>query len=142
MSLPTILVVEDNLAEIVILRHALDQLKEEYVLEILPDGEAALRFVDEHRSGARDPEPCVIVLDLYLPKHDGLAVLKAIKKEPSLTHIHVMVLSGSANPRDQEMIRSMGAVYREKPTTVARYVDLAAEVMALCRSEPAASLIP
>jgi CheY-like chemotaxis protein len=122
MSKPTILVIEDNPAEIVLLRHALDQLDEDYTLQVLVDGEAALRFV-------------VILLDLYLPKHDGLGVLEAIRREPELTNIHVVVLSGNANPRDQEAIRKMGAQYRAKPNSLALYIELAAEIIALCKGE-------
>jgi CheY-like chemotaxis protein len=133
MSIPTILVIEDNPAEIGLLRHALDQLDDGYLLEVLPDGEAALRFVEEHRSGVREPHPCVILLDLYLPKHDGLAVLEAIRREPVLRHISVIVLSGLANPRDQQAVREMGALYRSKPASLDHYVELAAEIIALCK---------
>ena len=135
MSTPTILVIEDNPAEVVLLRHALDQLNEDYVLDVLPDGEAALRFVQDHRSGAREPHPCVILLDLYLSKHDGLAVLEAIRRQPAMTHIRVMVLSGLANPRDLKAVREMDALFRAKPRSLAEYVDLAAEVVALCKGE-------
>ena len=71
MSVPTILVIEDNMADVFLIRHALDQHGEAYQLEVLPDGEAALGFVAEHRSGIRQHDPCVILLDLYLPKTTG-----------------------------------------------------------------------
>jgi CheY-like chemotaxis protein len=135
MSIPTILVIEDNPAEVGLLRHALDQLGENYKLDVLRDGEAALRFVQEHRSGAREAHPCVILLDLYLPKHDGLAVLEALRQQPVLRHIRVVVLSSFANPRDQETVRQMGATYRSKPASLDHYVELAAEVIALCKGE-------
>src|SRR5271154_5087783 len=134
MSVPTILIIEDNPAEVVLLRHALNHLEEEYRLEVLSDGEAALQFVQEHRSGTREPEPCVILLDLYLPKYDGVAVLEAIRREPALVHIHVMVLTGSSSPKDREKIKSMGALYREKPSSLALYIELAAEILALCKN--------
>jgi len=79
-----ILVIEDNAYDIVLLRHALDQQGEDYELEILSDGEQALQFVREHRTRAREPEPCVILLDLYLPAYDGMAVLRAIRQAPAL----------------------------------------------------------
>jgi CheY-like chemotaxis protein len=133
MSIPRILVIEDNPAEIVLLRHALNHLQEEYNLEVLCDGERALQFVEEHRTGRRSPEPCVILLDLYLPKYDGLAVLEAIKKAPALLHIQVMVLTGSTNPKDQRRVEDLGGFYREKPSSLALYVNLAAEILAVCR---------
>jgi len=75
-----IVVIEDNPADVDLLRYALDRQGEAYELEVLGDGEQALQFVHEHRTGKRDPEPCVIILDLHLPKYDGLEVLRAIKK--------------------------------------------------------------
>jgi hypothetical protein len=65
-----ILVIDDNNGEVQELRGALTECGEPYELSVLRDGEAALRFVADHRSGLRQPEPCVIVLDLNLPKHD------------------------------------------------------------------------
>jgi len=64
VSIPTILIIEDNLADVFLFRQAFDELGEPYLLEVLTDGEAALAFVAEHRSGARKPEPCRILLDL------------------------------------------------------------------------------
>jgi CheY-like chemotaxis protein len=122
-----ILVVEDNPADVVWLRHALDQLKEPYELEVLLDGELALRFVEEHRAGTRDPEPCVIVLDLHLPKFDGIEVLRAIKGEPVLEHIHVVML------RDEATILMLGAICRLKPSTLKDCVHLAGEILAICK---------
>ncbi len=74
-----ILIIDDNHGEVQELRGALNQCGEPYELSVLRDGEAALRFVAQHRLAFRQPEPCVIVLDLNLPKHDALAVLAAIE---------------------------------------------------------------
>src|SRR5579872_3501204 len=101
---PKILMIEDNPAEIIWLRHALDQTGEPYDLELLLDGEMALRFVDEHRRRKREPDPCVILLDLHLPKYDGLEILRAIKEAPKLAHIHVVVMTGAASPNEERAI--------------------------------------
>jgi len=66
-----------------LLREALNQLGEDYTLEILTNGEEALQFVQEHRTGVREPEPCVIVLYLHLPRYDGLAILRAVREAPA-----------------------------------------------------------
>jgi CheY-like chemotaxis protein len=96
------------------LRGALAECGEPYELSVLPDGEAALRFVAEHRSGLREPEPCVIVLDLNLPKHDALAVLAALRSEPAPSHIKVLVVSALAVPETPGTASSNGgALSRE-----------------------------
>jgi len=132
-----ILVIEDNAFDIVLLRHALDLQGEDYELEILSDGEAALRFVHEHRVRLRVPEPCVILLDLYLPIYDGLAVLRAIREAPALEHIHVVVLTALASPGQEIEIASMGALYRKKSTFLKDVIQLAAEIIAICKSSSA-----
>jgi CheY-like chemotaxis protein len=130
---PKILVIEDSPADVALLRHALNHQGEPYDLEVLTDGEMALRFVNEHRSGTREPDPCVILLDLHLPKYDGIAVLKAIKRAPVLAHIHVVALSGLASPREEAAILSLGGLYRQKPLMLSQCLELAAEILAICK---------
>ena len=134
-----ILIIEDNALDIVLLRHALDQQGEDYEMEILSDGEAALRFVHEHRTRVREPEPCVILLDLYLPLYDGMAVLRAIREAPALEHVHVVVLTALASPSQEIEIASMGARYRKKSTSLKDVIELAAEIVAICKSSSTSS---
>jgi CheY-like chemotaxis protein len=134
-----ILVIEDNASEVVLLRYALDHHGEDYELEILRDGEEALRFVHEHRTGVREPEPCVILLDLYLPVYDGIAVLRAIRDAPVLEHINVVVLTALASPRQELEIASMGAMYKKKPSHLDDVMKLAAEVIEICKSSSTAA---
>jgi CheY-like chemotaxis protein len=133
MSIPTILVIEDNMADVIILRHFLDEQGEEYQLEVLADGEAALAFVAEHRSGARQHHPCVILLDLHLPQYNGIEVLTAIKVEPTLSHIHVVILTSSASPDETAQITELGAICCVKPSDLAAVKALASQIMALCK---------
>lgn len=134
MNPARILVVDDNTADVNLLRLALDQQREEYVLAVLESGEAALRFIGEHREGLHRPDPCVILLDLHLPKFDGLAILRAIKQAPVLAHIHVVVLSGMASPTEKEKIAALGASYRQKPFGLHEYLELGGEILAICQA--------
>ena len=127
------MIIEDNDGDIQLLRLALDEQEEEYELEILKDGEEALRFVQEHRSGTREPEPCVILLDLHLPRYDGIAILHAMREAPQLEHIKIVMLSGQADPRQEaEMVR-LGAFYRRKPSALTELSELAAEIFVICK---------
>jgi len=129
-----ILIMEDNAADVLLLRLALDHHKEDYELEVLRDGEEAIRFVEQQRTLAAGQEPCVIVLDLNLPRHDGKAVLRAIKQEPTLSHIHVVMLSSLASPKDQMEVQRLGVrLYKTKPMVLDDWITLAREILAICR---------
>ena len=129
-----ILVVEDSPADVLLLRHALDEHGEAYELEVLRDGEQALAFIAMQRKSRQEPRPCVIVLDLHLPKHDGLAVLEALKAAPALDHIRVIALSSFASPRDEAEVRALGVrLYLEKPSQLDGWIELAREILAICR---------
>jgi CheY-like chemotaxis protein len=131
-----IVVIEDNSADVFLLRHALDQHDETYVLDVLRDGEEAIEFVNRRRFEGDDIEPCVIVLDLHLPKHDGTAVLKHIKQEPALALVHVVALTTVASPKDEQEVRDLGVrLYRAKPTLIEEWVRLAGEILEICHEQ-------
>lgn len=133
MTAARILIVEDNPSDIYVLRRALERQEEPVEIEVLSDGEAALNFIRNQRGASAELKPCVIVLDLHLPKHDGLEVLKAIRQEPVLTHIKIVVMTNAASPREAAELEDMGAHYRLKPSRLAEFDELAAELIALCK---------
>lgn len=136
-----ILVIEDNPADVYLLRHSFDQHGEYYEMEILADGEEAIHFVEQQRTSP-DPEPCVIVLDLHLPKHDGKAVLEAIRKEPSLANVHVVALTSFATSVDEDELRQMGVrLCTTKPTELDEWVFLAGRILEICRERYAEALV-
>ena len=137
-----IVVVEDNSADVFLLRHALDHHEESYLLEVLRDGEEAIDFVNRQRSAGQEAEPCVIVLDLHLPKHDGTAVLKVIKQEPALALVHVVALTTLASPKDEQEVRELGVrLYKAKPTLVEEWIKLAGEILAICHEQTRAAYV-
>jgi two-component system response regulator len=133
MSAVKILVVDDNTADISLLRVALDEHEQKYELRILNTGDEALRFIEAQRDGLNEPDLCIILLDLHLPRYDGLAVLRGIRQVATLSHIQVIVLSGSASPAERREISAMGAIYREKPFDIQGFCDLGAEILAICK---------
>jgi CheY-like chemotaxis protein len=139
MSAVKILVVDDNTADINLLRVALDEHDENYELHTLQTGDEALRFVQQQKDGLKEPDLCVILLDLHLPRYDGLAVLRAIRQAGSLSHIQVIVLSGAASPAERREISAMGAIYRQKPFDIQGFFDLGAEILAICKGYAAAA---
>ncbi len=127
---------EDNPADIYLLRHALDQHGEEYQLEVLPDGEAALHFIHGQRTLEAEPDPCVIVLDLHLPKHDGTAVLEALRREPSLSGVQVVAWTTLAAPQEEREVRTLGVrLCTRKPIELDEWISLAGQILEICREK-------
>jgi CheY-like chemotaxis protein len=112
---------------------ALSSLDEGVEIEIVTDGRKALEFVHIQRKTRDEAHPCLIVLDLHLPLHDGIEILTAIREEPILTHVHVVILTGAATRAEQAEMNRMGALYRTKPMNLSGYDELAADLLALCK---------
>ena len=137
-----ILVIEDSPADILLLRHALDAQGDDYEIEVLRDGAEALEFVAAQRTFQDQSHPCVIVLDLHLPKHNGLIVLEAIKQQPALLHIHVVALSSYTSPHDQAEVMALGVRrYCEKPSDLDSWLTLASDILALCRETNVSAMV-
>ena len=135
-----IVLVEDNPGDVLLLRLALDQHEPDYILEILRDGAEAIRFVKEQWTST-EPEPCVIVLDWNLPKHDGKSVLQSIRTAPGMSHVHVIALTGMLIPKEEAEILRLGVrLCRMKPTDLDGWHRLAGEILEICR-EPTLSAV-
>jgi CheY-like chemotaxis protein len=129
-----IVLIEDNPADVWLLRKALDAQDFNYQLDVLEDGEQALRFVREYCHNSGEPLPCVVVLDLHLPRYDGLDVLKRLRYEPSLSDVQVVALTGSTSPGEEAEIMAFGVrLYRQKPDDFDGVLKLGEEIIAVCK---------
>ncbi len=111
-----VLVVEDNEDDVMIIKRAMRKSEFKCDLYFAYDGEQALDFL--HKQGEFDdaPKPDLVLLDLKLPKANGLEVLADIKQDERLRRIPVIVLTNSE--RDEDMVRaydSGAASYMTKP---------------------------
>jgi chemotaxis family two-component system response regulator Rcp1 len=96
-----ILLVEDNDADVVLVREALKDAKVYNNLHVVNDGEQALDFL-RHDSSINPAKstPGLILLDLYMPKLSGMEVLEAIKNDPKLRTIPVVMMTSSREESD------------------------------------------
>jgi len=95
-----VLLVEDNPADVRLTEEALREGTVPLHLSVTPDGEEALAFLRHEGRYAAAPRPDLVLLDLNLPRLDGHAVLAALKADPSLRRIPVVVLSTSEAEAD------------------------------------------
>jgi CheY-like chemotaxis protein len=90
-----ILLVEDNPADVVLAREALDEVDLPTTIHVVEDGVSALRFLRQVDLFSGAPRPTLILLDLNLPRKSGREVLAEIKADPSLCRIPIVILTTS-----------------------------------------------
>jgi len=102
-----ILLAEDLPADAGLVREALREGRFYCTLDVVEDGEQALAYLRGEIAGARRPD--LLLLDLNLPRLNGREVLAAMKQDPALHLIPVVVLTTSDVERDVEASYSLGA---------------------------------
>ncbi len=111
-----VLVVEDNEADVELLRHFLRLGPESPEFVVAGDGVEALRMLRGEAPFAAPLRPMLILLDLNLPRKDGREVLAELKQDPKLRQIPVVVLSTSDAPLDISRAYALNAnCYLQKP---------------------------
>lgn len=125
-----ILYVEDNPAEVYLLSEAIRKINPNLGLRVVGDGEAALAFLD-----ASIDKPCVIVLDLGLPRIDGVEVFQAVKSNARFRHVPVVVF---APDHGRKRIKDVGEVpdlFLNKPMDLHGYGTIAQQIIDLCEQK-------
>lgn len=124
---PPILLVEDNPVDLDLTLRAFKRKHLSNPILIARDGEEALDFLPRWEAG--EPLPAVILLDLKLPKVDGLEVLRQLKEHPRFRHIPVVVLTSSAEDRDMDSAYALGVnSYIVKPVSFERFMEVAEHI--------------
>jgi len=125
-----ILLVEDNPADVLMVREAIRTTPVTTDLMIAYDGEQALRFVTEFHF-----QPDIVFLDLIVPKLDSFEFLKRLR----VNQAPVVVLTGSVNPTDNQRAIELGArEYIVKPSDMDEYLHVVSDAVGRWGSQAAA----
>ena len=126
-----ILLVEDQPADVRLTQEVLKDGKVANDLYVAGDGEEALRILRREGGFESHPRPDLVILDLNLPRMDGREVLTAVKSDPDLLRIPVIVLTTSNAERDvmQAYDRHVNA-YITKPIDLAEFVSVVRSIEA------------
>ena len=124
-----IVLIEDNPADMRLVREALAENSTPAVLHWMPSGEEALSFLRHEKAHAGAPAPDLVLLDLNLPGLHGHEVLAAIKQDPLLRHIPVVVLTSSSARVDVlEAYQAHANAYVVKPADFEKFLALVGEI--------------
>ena len=125
-TIKSILLVEDDMKDVELTVTALSECHLANEIEIVLDGVEALDYLYHRGIFAQRPKgnPVVILLDLKLPKLDGIRVLRQIKSDEKMCSIPIVVLTSSGESRDLEECYKLGVnSYVVKPVRFAQFVE-------------------
>jgi len=124
-----ILLIEDNPGDVRLTKEALKDARVSNNLSVAMDGVEALAFLRKQGKHAGVPRPDLILLDLNLPKKNGREVLEEIKREDSLRHIPVVVLTTSQAEQDVvESYRLRANAYVTKPVDLEQFLKVVGSI--------------
>jgi CheY-like chemotaxis protein len=124
-----VLLVEDDEGDALMTREAFEYYKIRNTLHVVTDGEKALQFVRRTGEYKDAPRPGLILMDLNLPRRDGLEVLAELKQDPDLRVIPVVILTTSQAEEDILRSYSLHAnAYVSKPVDFERFIDVIRQI--------------
>jgi CheY-like chemotaxis protein len=125
-TLKRILLAEDDPKDVELTISALGEYNLANDILVVHDGVEALDYLRRRGAFAKEPEgnPIVILLDLKMPRLDGLQVLRELRSDPQLQLIPVVVLTSSKESQDLEACYRLGAnAYVVKPVRFTNFVE-------------------
>jgi chemotaxis family two-component system response regulator Rcp1 len=131
-----VLIVEDNDADVFLIRQAIEAKKLPVAFHIVKDGEQAMRYFDQADGDASMPCPSLVILDINLPKKQGGDVLKHMRRSRRCGNALVIAVSTSDSASDRAQMNELGANgYFRKPSEYAAFMklgDIVKGLLGLC----------
>jgi CheY-like chemotaxis protein len=128
-DLISVLLVEDDPGDVLLIREAFADHKVGNVLTVVSDGVEAMRFIRGEGEHADAERPDLVLLDLNLPRKSGAEVLAEIKGDPALATIPVIVLTTSE--AEEDVLRSYklhANAYITKPVDFDRFKAIVQQI--------------
>lgn len=122
-----ILLVEDDPNDVELIQMALDSYNFINQIDIVNDGEKALNYlIGKEDQPSNTPLPRMVLLDLKLPKVNGIKVLEAIRSHPRTQNLVVVVMTSSQEDKDLHTCYKLGVnSYVVKPLDFTQFTEVA-----------------
>jgi chemotaxis family two-component system response regulator Rcp1 len=125
----SILLGEDNPADVYLIRQALRENGVKHTLQVATHGGEMIASLNA------DAVPDLVVLDLNLPRHDGLEILKLIRENRAYKDVPVVILTSSDSPKDRTAASVLGAdSYIRKPSSLDEFMAIGEILQSLINS--------
>lgn len=119
---PTILIVDDDEGHAILIRENLEAAGLRHPIRHFRDGQALLDFFSTRRHD--EPGTFLVLLDIRMPKLDGIEVLRRLKADPALGRLPVIMLTTTDDAREVERCYELGCnVYIQKPVDYDRFAE-------------------
>jgi CheY-like chemotaxis protein len=120
-----LLIVEDNGADVFLIRRAIQTYGLSLQVHVCSDGEEALRYIDQAESDPTVACPFLLLLDLNLPKKSGSEVLERVRNARRWSAIPVVVVTSSDSLEDRQQAAELGANhYFRKPASYREFLKI------------------
>lgn len=118
-SLKPIMLLEDDIIDVMTVKRAVKDINLTNEVLVAVNGEEGLQLLEEGK------RPCLILLDINMPKMNGIEFLRAIKTDERFNHIPVVVMTTSREDEDKIQSFRLGvAGYMIKPMSYIKFVEL------------------
>ena len=122
----TILLIEDNETDRLVMQEILEQCGIDFRLCIAVNGSDAIKYIQHTGVDESAPRPGLVLLDLNLPGISGLEVLKQIRKTTRYDGVPVVIVTSSDSEHDKGVTAQLSVnAYFRKPTSLPEYLELA-----------------
>lgn len=112
-----IVIIEDNPADVHLIREALAERQMQFDMQVWDDGEAAFHYFGEGAGEVTGAD--IVLLDLNLPKIGGEAILTRIRENKTFAGVPIVVLTSSDSPKDRSHAEQLGATkFVRKPSNL------------------------
>jgi CheY-like chemotaxis protein len=126
INLPTLLIVDDDEGHAVLVRDNLQEAGLTNPMLHFKDGQAILDFLFRRGDGPKRQEgqSYLLLLDIRMPKVDGVEVLRQVKADPELRKLPVIMLTTTDDPREVDRCHALGcSVYIQKPVDYDKFAE-------------------
>lgn len=117
--------VEDNRADVFLIRESIEAACTGATLFVVQDGERAIRFFEEADRDPSAPSPDIVILDINLPKKSGAEVLSRMRLSQRCAHAPILIVTSSNSEKDRETMALLGVNgYFRKPSVYEEFMKL------------------